>query len=505
MADAKCIAQNTMFMYIRMILIMAVSIFSSRVILDKLGADDYGLYNAVASVVAIITFLNQTLSTSTSRFLTFDLGQGDELRLRNTFSTTFFSHLLLVGFIVVVMESIGLWYIMNKFVIPEGREFATFMVFQLSILNTAIIVMQVPYTATIIAHENMRIYAYIGVWEVFAQLGVVYLISMSPIDKLVFYAVLLVLVRIIVFFLFWITCRWRYPETCLKPYFNRHTFRRMLFFTGWTAVANVSNSFVVQGSVLLLNLFFAPVVITAQALASQVSHAIMQFVNNFRIAMNPQIIKSYAAGNRDSSKRLTLVSVVISFDLMLIIGLPFIFTMDAVFDLWLIEVPAFSVEFTRWAVFAQILNTIGTSTYVPFVASGKLKRNALWSVVTGFSYFVLLYIFFLFGYNVMWVQYVFLLHVAFNILFVRPLLLHTEMNYQWGEIISCYWQCLKVLVVALVISFTFYHFLDKTFLQRTILFICIFITSTLSSLIFMERDLRKYALDIIQHKLLRRK
>lgn len=492
-------------MYIRMILIMAVSIFTSRVILDKLGIDDYGLYNAVASVVAVMTFLNQTLSTSTSRFLTFDLGQGDHERLQNTFSTAFLSHLFLAIVILIVMESVGLWYIANKFVIPDGREWATHLVFQLSIINTVILVMQVPYTATIIAHENMHVYAYVGIFEVFAQLGVVYLLSISPIDKLVFYAFLLVVVRLLVFALFWIVCRRRYAEAQVKARFDRKTFRRMLGFTGWTAVANVSNTFVVQGSVLLLNLFFAPVVIAAQALASQVSHAIMQFVNNFRVAMNPQIIKSYAAGNHEQSKRLTLTSTIISFDLMMAIGLPFIFTMDTIFDLWLVEVPDYAVSFTRMAVFSQILHTIATSTYVPFVASGRLKRNALWGTLTGVFYFVLLYLAFTLGADAMWVQYMYLLMVLASSLLLRPILLHVELGYEWRELLSCYWQCFKVLAASLALACGLRLLFGDAFLGQVALFACVLLTSLACSFLLMEKNMRQYVQNLIAGWLKHRK
>ena len=500
MADAKRIAKNTMFMYIRMILIMAVSIFTSRVVLDKLGVNDYGLYNAVASVVAVMTFLNQTLSTSTSRFLNYDLGQGDQEKLRETFSTAFFSHVFLAGMIVVAMETVGLWYIATKFVIPEGREWATHLVFQLSILNTSILVVQVPYTASIIAHENMNVYAYVGIIEVLAQLGIVYLLSISPIDKLVFYAALLVSVRVVVFLLFGGICRHCYSETLVRARFNRKTFQRMLGFTGWTAVANVSNSFIVQGAVLLLNLFFAPVVIAAQALASQVSHAIMHFVNNFRVAMNPQIIKSYAAGDFDESKRLTLTSTIIAFDLMLVIGLPFICTMDTVFRLWLVDVPEYAVSFTRFAVFSQIIHTVATSTYVPFVASGRLKKNAIWGLVAGISYFVLLYFIFALGGDAMWTQYAFLLLVLVSSLVIRPLLLHLELGYQWRDLLSCYWQCCKVFIFALAVAYVLSVCFDKSLWQQVVLFLSVLITSLISVIVFMEKRMRRYVLNLIKSR-----
>ena len=198
MADAKRLAKNTLFMYIRMILIMIVSIYTSRVILDKLGVDDYGLYNAVASIVAMVTFLNTTLSTSTSRYLTYDLGQGDLEKLKNTFATSFYTHLIMACVIIFLLETVGLWYMGHKFVIPEGRETAVRLVYQISIFTTAISVLQVPFTASIMAHENMNVYAFVGIFDVFARLGIVYLLSISLMDKLVFYALLVAIVHLLV-------------------------------------------------------------------------------------------------------------------------------------------------------------------------------------------------------------------------------------------------------------------------------------------------------------------
>ena len=235
MSDSRRIAKNTLYMYTRTIIILIVSIYTSRVVLDKLGVDDYGLYNAVASIVIMIAFLNTTLSTSTSRFLTFDLGQGDINKLKYTFSTSFYTHLFLAVFVVLFMETVGLWYIEHKFIIPYGREIATFAIYHISILTIVIAVVQVPFTALIMAHENMDVYAYIGIFEVLVKLVIVYLLAISPIDVLVFYAYGIAGVQLIVTLLYVIICRHKYPETHLIFSFSKKTFRGMMGFTGWTA------------------------------------------------------------------------------------------------------------------------------------------------------------------------------------------------------------------------------------------------------------------------------
>ena len=413
-------------MYMRMILVMVVSIYTSRVVLDKLGVDDYGLYNAVASIVAMVTFLNATLSTSTSRFLTYSLGKGEYESLKSTFSTSFYIHLMLAGIIILILETIGFWYMASKFVIPEGRELAVYLVFQISIFTTALAVIQVPFTATIMAHENLGVYAYMGIFDVFAKLGIVYLLAISSADRLVLYAFLVATVHLIVFLIYICICWKRYRETHLVRHFSKDTFQGMIGFTGWTFVANLSNTVKVQGSTVLLNLFFVPAIIASKALANQITQAVMQFVDNFRVALNPQIIKSYAAGELEEFQRWSLRSTVIACNLLLILSLPCMVTMKAILNLWLVEVPPMAVEFAQLAIFTQVIESISSSTYIPFVASGKLKLNAIFGVFTGFGYFIILYLVFSIGGGALWAQWLYLILSLFSVFVLRPYLLHRE-------------------------------------------------------------------------------
>ncbi len=499
MADTNRIAKNTMYMYIRMILVMAIVIYTSRVVLDKLGIDDYGLYNAVTSIVTMMIFLNQTLSTSTSRFLTYDLGKGNYEKLKATFSTAFFSHLILAGIIVLVMETIGLWYLGNKFVVPHGRENAVQIVFQISLLITAVSVCQVPFTATIMAHENMGVYAWVGIFEVVAKLLIVYLLSISPIDRLIFYSFLTALTQLLVTGIYVITCLRNYNETKFSLSFDKQTFHGMIGFTGWTALANLANTMIVQGAVVLMNLFFAPAFIAARSVADQVSHAIMGFVNNFRVAMNPQIIKTYAAGNQEESKKLVLNSMTLSFYLLLLLGTPFIAVMDTVLNLWLVEVPPYCVAFTQLAIFSQIINTLSTSTYVPFVAAGKLKLNALWGVVTGLGFFIFLYLAYKMGGGVLWSQYMFLIVVLVSVFILRPYLLSKELNYSIKELFLHYWYSFRVMAVSSLLVYVLYNSLEKTLMYQSVLFVSSFFITGSCIFIFMEGAMRIYLIRYIKN------
>ena len=480
---------------------MIVSIYTSRVVLDKLGVDDYGLYNAVASIVAMVTFLNTTLSTSTSRYLTYDLGKGDLEKLKDTFATSFYTHLILAFIIILLLETVGLWYMGHKFVIPEGREFAVQIVFQISIFTTAISVIQVPFTATIMAHENMNVYAYVGIFDVFARLGIVYLLSVSPMDNLIFYALLVAVVHLLIMLLYVFISRSKYEETHLVPHFSKETFSGMMGFMGWTLLSNLCNTVKVQGSTVLLNLFFAPAIIASKALANQITQAVMQFVNNFRVALNPQIIKSYSAGEIEVFKKWSLRSTVISCDLLLILSLPCVVTMKTILSIWLVEVPPLAVEFTQIAIICQVVESISSSTYIPFVASGKLKLNALWSIVTSFGFFLVLYIIFKTGGAAIWVQWLYLIFSFISVFFFRPYLLHKEVGFTYSEVFKCIWECFKPMLVAGAMAYILARLFGEALWQQILLFLGVVLITCIAVWVFLEKPVRQFVLNTIRSKI----
>lgn len=499
--DSKRIAKNTIYMYARMILIMLVGIYTSRVVLDKLGVDDYGLYNAVASIVAMVSFLNATLSTSTSRFLTYDLGKGELKKLQDTFSTSFFTHVFLAVLVVLVMETVGLWYMNVKFVIPEGREIATHVVYHISILTAAIAIVQVPYTASIMAHEDLSVYAYVGIFDVFARLGILYLLKVIPIDGLIVYAILVALVQILVTLTYVTISLRKYVETHLVRHFNKETFKEMLGFTGWTAVANLSNTIVVQGATVLLNLFFSPAIIASKALANQITSAVMQFVNNFRVALNPQIIKSYVAGEYEEFKEMSLRSTVITCDLLIILGYPCIVSMKTILNLWLVEVPPLAVEFAQIAIISQIISSISSSTYIPFVATGQLKKNAVWGFLTSLAYFVILCLFFKNGAVALWVQWLYLVLALVSTLLVRPVLLKKEIGFMYKDIFRCILECFKPIVVSGLLSYGLSLLFGNSLWEQLLLFVAVFIICCCTVWLFIDKAVRSFFINTIKSKL----
>lgn len=500
MSENKRIAKNTLFMYIRMILIMLVTIYTSRVILDKLGVVDYGLYNAIASVVAIVVFMTDTLSTTTSRFITYDLGNSNANKLSLTFSTSFYTHILLAIIIIVLMETGGVWYMSNKFVIPVGKEYATMIVFQISIILMAVTIIMVPYIGLITAHEDLSIYACVGMFEAVASLIIVYLLNISPRDRLICYALLLLLVKLIVACIYVIICIKIYPESKLTLAFNQKKFKRMINFLGWTAIANLSNTFTIQGAIILLNIFFSPIVIVSKALSDQITAAVLKFVSNFRVALNPQIIKSQAEGNEDRVMRMTLKSSLVSFDLVLILGLPCYFTMDSILDAWLIEVPNYAASFARVAIISQIIGVLSTSTYIPFIASGKLKSNAIYGLIIGILFFIVLYSIFKMGGEAIWAQYMYLISSFINVLIIRPYLLFKEVNYSLKEVFTCYYLCLKVFVATFAMGHIISLFSSHSAVGQIVLFCLVTISGIFCSYYFLDKEMKLYLHSLIKIK-----
>lgn len=487
----KKIAINTIFLYIRMLFIMGISLFTSRVVLDKLGVEDYGIYNAVGGVVAMLMFLNGTLSTSTSRFLTFELGRNDNTRLTSTFSTAFYAHLILALLIVLFMETVGLWFVHNKLIIPTNRMYAALWTFHISILTTFIAITQVPYTSVIIAHENMKVYAYMGIFEALAKLVIVYLLIISPIDKLILYACLIGGIQLLTAIFYRLYCIKYYQESHISSSFDRYVLRSMISFSSLSLLANISQVLSVQGLVVLMNMFFQPAIVAAQAIGNQLTNAMMQFVNNLQTAINPQIIKLYAAGTYAEARKLTLQSSVYVHELMLLLCLPAIVVMDSLLHLWLVEVPPYATIFAQYIILKQLFSVYSITLYTPMVASGKLLSNSLASLFFGIGVFVLLYVLLKLGCDVMWIQYISVLQAALFSFVVKPYILCKEIGYSWSEILGSFWGCLKVSVIPVLVSILCYLYITIDSLWDMFGAItCICISVAISAYIFLDKATR---------------
>ena len=502
-ANKRVIAKNTLFLYIRMLIVMAVSLYTQRVVLDKLGASDYGIYAAVGGVVAMLGFLNGTLSTGTSRFLTFELGKGNTEKLRSTFSTALYSHLILSVIVATILLTGGIWFVEHKLIIPSERLDAAVWVLVISVFTTFVSITQVPYTSVIIAHENMSIYAYIGLFEAAAKLGIVYLLTLVSWDKLIFYAALVALIQILIALFYYFFCVHNYDESHLLRRFDKPIFKEMLTFSSWSLIANVSQVLGTQGLTVVMNMFFNPVIIAAQQIGNQINAAIYQFRGNFITAINPQIIKLYAVGQYEESRKLTLETSIYVFDLMLLLSLPIIVLMEPLLNLWLVDVPEYAVIFSQWILGAHLFGTYAVMLYTPMMASGRLKENSFASVFVTIFGVVVLYFVLKAGGSVMWVQYMTLVSTLLYSYVVKPIIVCKYIpDYQWKYILVNTWQMIKVAFFPVVFSILIYKFWPVTnFWSMVLQAIIIMLMVGLSSLAFMDKLMRQKLFNLAKSKL----
>lgn len=373
MTNSTRIAKNTLLLYFRQILIMLVSLYTVRVILKTLGATDYGLYNVVAGVVTMFSFLSGAMASASQRYFSFDLGKGDSEHLKKTFNQTLAIYFLITAGAVILAETLGLWFVNNKLVIPSERFFASKWIYQFSVVSLAFTIMTSPFMADIIAREDMNIYAYVSIVEVGLKLAVAFLIQLFPVDKLVLYGLLLLIVTIINTTIYRTVCKLKYTECKFKLTWDSAYAKEMFSFTGWSLFGAMVGVFKYQFVNILLNQFFGPVVNAARSITSSVNTAVNSFSQNFSTALKPQIIKSYAGGNTDESVSLTFRGCKFTYFLMYVFTLPLVLEMETVLGLWLGNPPEYAVIFTRLALIDVLIESISYPIMTLNQATGKIK------------------------------------------------------------------------------------------------------------------------------------
>lgn len=375
MSDNKRVAKNTLFLYFRMILIMLVTLYTSRVVLAELGIKDYGIYNVVGGIVMMFSFLNNCMSSATQRFMTFELGRGNMDRLKKVFATSLNIHITISVIIAILAETIGLWFVNNKLVIAPDRMVAANWVYQFSILTFCVNIIQVPYNAVLIAHEKMSVYAYISILEAFLKLGIVYLLVIAPADKLIVYGILVFAVQLIICGIYQVYCRRNYVESKFKLFWDKNLYRQMSGFAGWNLFGSVAWLLRDQGLNIVLNLFFGTAINAARGVATQVSSAVMGFISNFQVALNPQITKNYATGNIPEMEKLSYLGIRFSFLLLFTMAFPLCLNIDYVLHLWLVEVPNYTALFIILIMIDSLAgNLFGVPLMTSLSATGKIRN-----------------------------------------------------------------------------------------------------------------------------------
>lgn len=451
----KRIAKNTMFLYFRMIIIMAVSLYTTRIVLNTLGITDFGIYSVIASFVLMFSFLESALTSATQRFITFELGKVGKQELQKVFSISMIIHIGLAFFVGFLTEIIGLWFLNNKLNIPIDRLDAAFWVFQFAVLSTMIGIIKVPYNAMVIAHEKMSFFAYMSILEAILKLLAVYLLIIIAFDKLVAYAgfTFLVVFMILIFYYFYNRKHYK-TESSFSIVWDKKLVKEMLSFSGWSLFAGVAWMLMNHGINIMLNIFFGPAVNAARGISMQVNSAVGSLVNSFRMAVDPQIVKMYSGENSDGMKHLSLLSARYTFYLALILILPLYLEIETILNIWLVEVPQWTVEFCKLILIFSLIQTFDMSFGTIFKAIGKIKENQILSggtylLVIPLAYFIT-YIYDLNPTTVYYVQIVAAIIVSFG---VKIYLLNKLTEISISEyIIDFFIPIIKVFTIVFVCS-----------------------------------------------------
>ena len=390
----KRIAKNTLLLYARMLLLLVVSLYTSRIVLATLGIEDYGLYNVVGGIVTMFTFLNTAMGNSSHRYITYALGKGDEKELREVVSATCMIHWGIAIIILILAETVGLWFLYNKMVIPEGRMVAAEWVYQFSVIACIVTIISVPYNAMIIAHEKMGAFAFISILDAVLKLLIVYIIQVAGGDKLILYAALILCVNVLDRLIYQIYCKRHFEEAKRIRFHRVSQLKEMTSFAGWSMIGNLAFIGYTQGLNILLNMFFGPAVNAARGVAVQVQGAVKGFVTNFQTAVTPQIIKSYSQQDFNRLHNLVFYSSKFSFFLLYCMVLPITLEAKTLLGLWLKEVPDYAVIFTILILWIMLIEPLSNPIDKANQATGKIRTYQIVEggsllLIVPISYFVL--------------------------------------------------------------------------------------------------------------------
>lgn len=366
-------ARNTLYLYFRTLFVMAVTIFCSRIILDTLGVEDYGIYNVVGGFVSMFSILSGTLTASSQRFIAFELGK-DDADIKKTFSTTVSTHILLAVVIFLLLESVGLWFLNCKMNIDSERLTAANWVFHCSVITFCVNLISIPYNAAIIAYEKMSAFAYISIFEVLVKLAAVYALYVIAFDSLITYALFMLMIAITLRLIYGFYCTRHCPDCRYQFILDKSTFKTILGFSGWNFIGSSSAILNGHGINMLMNLFFGVTLNAARGIATQVDGALNTFVQNFMLALSPQITKSFAAKDFGYFNKLIVIGTKFSFFLFWIIAMPCFFCADYILNLWLKQVPEGSTVFLRCAILYTMAQSLSLCLYHAMLATGKIKK-----------------------------------------------------------------------------------------------------------------------------------
>ena len=479
----KRIAKNTLLLYVRMLLLMVISLYTSRVVLNALGVDDYGIYNVVGGIVVLLAFLNNAMAGSTQRFLNFEMGTQDSDALRRVFSTSIHIHVIVAFVVLILGETIGLWFLNTHMNIPELRITAANYVYQFSLITCVANFLSVPFNATIIAHERMSAFAYISILEGVLKLSVAIAVYYAPFDKLIFYGSLMLFVGLINNSCY-ATYAFRHFTECrgVSRRINKDKMREMLSFSGWTIFGNLGYILHTQGIAIIINMFFTVAVNAAQGIANQVNGVVQQFLSNFLLALNPQLVKSYASGDIEAMHKLIIRGCKFAFCLVAFFVVPLVIETPTILKTWLGIVPEYTIIFVRMVLLILLVNSLTGILSTSKGATGNIKIYQITLTTIGAFHLPLVLGAFALGYGPEYSMYVYLV-IVIILQILRALFvcnsLHLSKRLLFSEVAV---RCSLVLLISSVLPTLLHLYLPVSLITSIIICIAGMLSVTITSL-----------------------
>lgn len=504
MSQSSRIAKNTLIMYARMFVMLLVGLYTSRVVLSTLGVSDYGIYNVVGGVVGMFSIISSSLSSSVSRYLTFEIGHGDLDRLKEIFSSSVMAQVVMASGMFVLMEIVGIWFLNYKMNIPAERLGAANVVMHCSIVSFALGLINTPFSAELIAHEHFGIFAYLTLAESVLKLLVVFLLGVSPYDKLETYALLLLLVTVILQIVYFIYCRKQFEECRVQRRFNKGLIKEMTSFAGWSFFGNASWTLNSQGIDILINLFFGVTLNAARGIANQVNSIVQGFVSNFMVTVNPQITKSYAQGDYEYLHKLVFSGAKYSFFLMLLLSLPICLETNQILELWLKNVPEFAVIFVRLTLISTMIFVLGMTLTIAQTSTGKMKKMAIGTSLLTFLEFPLVYLCFKIGMSAI-SCYVVHIFIYFFLLFVKIEIVKDFIHITYSSFVNnVLFKALGVVVCSFPIPLLLFYNINESIVRLFLITIVSLISTAFSVYIIgMNKAERNFVLAYLKSKIKR--
>lgn len=472
-AANKRIARNSFFMSIRMVFVLVLTLYTTRVVLSVLGVEDYGVYNVVCGFVSMFTFLNVSMSNGIQRFYNYELGKNGEQGAVKVYNTSLLIQFIISVVILILTETLGLWYLHNKMIIPESRMLTAEYIFQFSIMSFIFVVMQAPYTAAVMAHEKMNFYAVVSVLDAIIKLIVIFVVPLFCCDKLFVYGLLMGSISIVNFIVYYVYCKIKFREIKFISFFDFTFFRSMVSFSGWNIFGTFAGIMREQGINLILNLFFGPVVNAARGIAYQVNGGLQSFVSNITIPVRPQVVQSYAVGDIDRTMKLTYTISKFSCFFLFLVSLPVILEIDYILSIWIGDnIPNHAAAFIVIVVLQSYLNNLNAAVSGVVHASGKMKRYQLSGCIVNLmslpvAYFLLLRV------NSAELALIVVLFFTFLLQIVALVILKEIVNYRYRDYLNfVIIPIVKVLLIGCIVPIIMHIYMPLSFF-RFLLVTCV--------------------------------